>query len=618
MNKIKLWQNKSITPRKTVIFIINNYKKIKTEFHENTLIYFLKIYLRDNNFHSINLFHHEKLIKNNYLPLYKFFKDKNEKIIEFHVIPKDAKYPTNSNIKKENENLNNTSQINNNTNPSTDNIKNNKSKPANKKSKSVDTKKIKLKNNSTSVQSNPKIIKENNNTNQTERLKNINHKINGTDIQKNIEIKNKELEDLCKQHEEEISTLKKEITEAKLKISDLENNNTILTKNLSIKNLPLNISNSNLEIISKNTNQNNSYRKLEVRSSSVISFNILRTFLEKKPSNEPKNLTPCPTKDSYFTNLVPLIKSNNSMENISISPYQSNNNTKREKKENKIVTELIPKENLLEKNGLHFPLNYIKYSFSFNYLSKDELLFFSTINKKEGVCFCYYLLNILNDKINNIIDQQNNLSSKYNTLLDTNNNLRSSILLSHISKSGLRMLGNPKFLDVYENSDLDYFINEKIVLFIYRILFQLYNKFGDNMTIAPRVFMTMVIDEIKNGSTNFENYGKYLYDLIDYKVNFEIENIIKVKEMMEKFEIKGIEGTVLSKIDKTTAYVGYIVKDMMNFCGLFKNTRSKDQVKDNEKIEIINEYGNIRAMKEKYMNVFNKMIEIVSKYYGKE
>ena len=619
MNKNNIMRNQSITPRKTVIFIINNYKKIKTEFHENTLIYFLKIYLRDNNFRNINLFYQEKLIKNDHAPLYKFFKNKNEKQIQFNVKPKDTNLPRNNNIiKKENGNnspiIKNKTNININTNINTNNIKNNKSKSINKKNKSVDNKKINLRKNTASIHSKPIIFNESNNTNQNKILKNYDHDTIGTETQKNIENNNnKELEKLCKLQEDEISTLKKEITEAKLKISDLENNNSLLTKNLNNKNLSLNVSSSNLEIISKNNTQN---KKLEIRSLSVISLNTSYTFLGKKPINEPKNLTPCPTKDSYISKITPIIKNSNSMKSISVSPYQSNNNLKIEKKENKI--ELISKENLLEKNGLHIPLNYMKYSFLFNYLSKDELLFFSTINKKEGICFCYYLLNTINDKINNIIDKQNNLSLKYNELLDTNNNSRSSFLLSHISKSGLRILGNSKFLEVYEKSDLDYFVNEKIVLFIYRVLFQFYNKFGDNMSITPRVFMSMVVNEIKNGTANFDSYGKYLYDLIDNKMNLEIENIIKVKEIIEKFEIKSIEGVLLSKIDRTTAYIGYIVKDMLTFCGLFKKLKSKDEMKDNEKIEIINEYGNIRGMKDKYMNVFNKMIGIIPKYCEKK
>ena len=623
-----MWTRKSINPRKTVVFIVNNYKKIKTEFHENTLIYFLKIYLRDNNYRNVNLFHQEKLVKNDLAPLYNFFKDKNEKLIQFHVVPKGAKYPTDNNsTKKENEIGNYTSRIKNNTNTNTNTNKTSRSKSTQKKDKSDCNKKNNLKINKTKkaaasqdtkngngqVKPNSKIINENNNNTQSEVLKNSDTDSGGIDIQINIETSNKELEDLCKMQGEEISSLKKEITEARLKISNLENNSNLLTK----KNLSLNVSNSNFEIIPKTNTKNNSKKKLDARSLSVISFNTSYTILGKKPLDEPKSLTPCPTKEIYNTNLVPLMKNNNSMKNISISPYQSNNNIKIAKKEKKAIV-LIPKEDLLQKNGLHTPENYIKYSSLFNYLSKDELLLFSIINKKDGVCFCYHLLNILNDKINSIIDKQNNLSSKYNELLDTNNSPRSSVLLSHISKSGLKMLANPKLLEVYQNPDLDYFISNKIVLFIYRVLFQFYNKFGDNMIKAPTIFMSMVTNEIKNGSAKFDNYGAYLYDLIDNKMNLEIENVIKVKEIMGIFEITSIEGILLSKIDRTTAYVGYIVKDILTFCGLLKNAKSKDEIKDNEKIEIINEYGNKKGMKDKYMSVFNKIIGVIPKYCEKD
>ena len=82
-----MYKNTSIFQRKKVIFIIGKGKNITTQFNLNTTILYLKIYIRDrlNISSKFDLLYNSHPIKINSLPLYKFFKDLNQKSIKFTI-----------------------------------------------------------------------------------------------------------------------------------------------------------------------------------------------------------------------------------------------------------------------------------------------------------------------------------------------------------------------------------------------------------------------------------------------------------------------------------------------------------------------------------------------------
>ena len=86
-----MFQNASVFQRKKVIFNIDKNKSITNEFNFNTTILYIKIYIRDRlNLSNFILLYKSKPIRNNSLPLYKFFKDPNKKSIIFTIKPKNS------------------------------------------------------------------------------------------------------------------------------------------------------------------------------------------------------------------------------------------------------------------------------------------------------------------------------------------------------------------------------------------------------------------------------------------------------------------------------------------------------------------------------------------------
>ena len=77
----------SANPRKNVFFNIDNEYVINCEFSERNTIQYMKIYLRDSqNLNEFNIYFCGHLIKNDHLPLYKFFYlNPNAKNIIFHI-----------------------------------------------------------------------------------------------------------------------------------------------------------------------------------------------------------------------------------------------------------------------------------------------------------------------------------------------------------------------------------------------------------------------------------------------------------------------------------------------------------------------------------------------------
>jgi hypothetical protein len=166
---------------------------------------------------------------------------------------------------------------------------------------------------------------------------------------------------------------------------------------------------------------------------------------------------------------------------------------------NNDIQKILSKDNLLKNDSLQIPLVYDSYYSIFKYLNNDEILRFSLLNKLNGVCVMYYWMNYLENKIIYLNQNYKKLSDKYNSLNEKLNTVasKSNSILSYFSKSGLKVLNSPHYLDIY-NNPVENFTKDKIILFIYKMFFH-FNKLYDyeKDKLSDNDFILLIQKEIK-------------------------------------------------------------------------------------------------------------------------
>ena len=527
--------NKSMFQRKTVIFQIGKGNRIITEFNENTTLNYLKIYVRDRtNIKKFDLYLQGKPVKNYAIPLYKFFRNRSDKIIKFY-------------IKVNNDNTN-------------DKLKSN-----NKDTLNLHTYRNKYKNNEKFKLYEQEIsfVKERND----QLLNNINkYKANITESIKN-ENRNKEkynsIESLLAKQKEKIDLLKKQINIASTKYNKLHNQSMEKENRINQNKLKYTESSDNFEIISKHPKPKKSLsvesfyamyprqkRNYAIKSINLTSENIKKergrgsadstnilsssmdnNLLKISTSNMNNNKDNINENDLDVININQLQNSRNEkkiffkkdnnkniIKDIDHSPYHSNDKSQNEykyqikeyntnelkgnnsnkslintskisqdsmdileqKEEESIsfntimnnfnkndIKQLLSKEELLNKDSLNLPASYDIYNSVFKFLNESEILSFSIINKPNGVSVLYHWMNFLQNKIKYLEDNYTSLITKYNSLNEKLNSVesKSNSILSYFSKSGLRVLNSPHYLDIYNNT-AEYFTKDPIFLLL--------------------------------------------------------------------------------------------------------------------------------------------------------
>ena len=703
-------KTKSMFQRKKVIFQIGKGNRIISEFNENTTVLYLKIYVRDRiNIKKFDLYLKGNPIKNNNIPLYRFFQNKNDKIIKF-------------NIKINNEN--NSEKINS-INKDNNNIYNNRDKFKNKNKE-----KLKL------YEEEISFVKERNN----QLINNINkYKENISEYIKNESRNNEKcnsIENLLPKQKDKINLLKKEINDDnnkykilknksvekenrikknKLKYTESNDNFSIISKyqkpkrclsiesfnamyphekknyrmktiNLSSENIKRNRDRDSMDstnVLSSSMDYNNSQLKISTNNISNVKRNnsddinendleVIKIDELQNSRNEKKKIT---KKDfNYNTNYI--------KKEIDHSPYYSNEKNQKEYKYqikeyntnysetnnknsmdtskisqdsmdnlsikeednidfNKIMNEfnnkknikqILSKDDLLNKDNLKIPISYDTYFTVFEFLDKNEILSFSSVNKSNGISALYYWMNYLENKINYLNDNYKNLIEKYNSLAEKINNVESkpNNILSNFSKSGLKVLNSPHYLDIYNNG-VDYFTKDDIFLFIYKMLFQFNKLYDSNNNISDNDFITLMLNEIKDKTKEKKSLKEYIYNLLDKGIEFSFETVIKAKNIMKKYNIDVIEGNRLAKIDRASAIIGHVIKDIMGFTGLMvkanisrktSNSGPKGGIFEEDisfsslKNKIIMVCEQISNERNKYENVVKKIKEIILKFYN--
>ena len=678
-----MYQNTSIFQRKKVIFNLGNGKSIINEFNLNTTILFIKIYIRDRlNISNFDLLYNSNPIKSNSIPLYRFFTNINKKSIKFTIkqrksienkiniklYEKEYTKIKNTNIKlmnniktyknnisqvtiKENKNIQRYKSLENlllRQNEEINRLKKEINDANNRyiklKQKKPNLKYIESNNNFSIISSKYKIPKclsmESFNTMYLNNSKN-NNTYYRTQNNTNANVSNpKERSSF-----ELIRDLSSIDNNSKINYNYNETNNNLITNynETSILNMESNPNTyrltrenynecSNLfkdyNKISRNENAKKKEsiyglndNNLDNKNYSVIKY---RYQLKEYNINE--------IRQKYANKN----KNENEDNNINVSQ-----NIQEKKEEDKIdFTEIVDcfkqindindkikqrMNNISDRHRIN--RNFIQI---FKYLNCEDIYSFSIVNKSSGVCSYYYLLNIFLNKIDYYNTKYSSLKTRYEELLSsfTKVEVKSNLILSNNSKSGLRILNSPHYINTF-NNPIEYFTKNKNGLFIYKILFQ----FSTNKIPIEddNLFISKMLEEIKAKTAIKKSIRDFIYNLIDKNLDFSFDNINKCKELMKQYNIENMEINNMGEMDRPTTIIGYVVKDIMEFNGLIKAEDKKAKgfgvfVKKDKKDEddsknngLKNKILSVCELIEKEIlkceNSCKKIEEIISKYY---
>ena len=678
-----MYQNASIFQRKKVIFNLGNGKSIINEFNLNTTILFIKIYIRDRlNISNFDLLYDSNPIKSNSIPLYRFFTNINKKSIKFTIkqrksienkiniklYEKEYTKIKNTNIKlmnniktyknnisqvtiKENKNIQRYKSLENlllRQNEEINRLKKEINDANNRyiklKQKKPNLKYIESNNNFSIISSKYKIPKclsmESFNTMYLNNSKN-NNTYYRTQNNTNANVSNPK-ERSSFELIRDLSSIDKN---SKINYNYNETNNNLITNynETSILNMESNPNTyrltrenynecSNLfkdyNKISRNENAKKKEsiyglndNNLDNKNHSVIKY---RYQLKEYNINE--------IRQKYANKN----KNENEDNNINVSQ-----NIQEKKEEDKIdFTEIVDcfkqindindkikqrMNNISDRHRIN--RNFIQI---FKYLNCEDIYSFSIVNKSSGVCSYYYLLNIFLNKIDYYNTKYSSLKTRYEELLSsfTKVEVKSNLILSNNSKSGLRILNSPHYINMF-NNPIEYFTKNKNGLFIYKILFQ----FSTNKIPIEddNLFISKMLEEIKAKTAIKKSIRDFIYNLIDKNLDFSFDNINKCKELMKQYNIENMEINNMGEMDRPTTIIGYVVKDIMEFNGLIKAEDKKAKgfgvfVKKDKKDEddsknngLKNKILSVCELIEKEIlkceNSCKKIEEIISKYY---
>ena len=619
-----MYQNASIFQRKKVIFNYGNGKCITNEFNLNTTILYIKIYIRDRlNISNFDLLYNSHLIKSNSIPLYKYFNDLNKKSIKLTIRQREnidnrininlyekeyAKMKT-TNIKLMNNIKTYKNNINQVTQKENKNIKRYKSlenlliqqnEEINRLKKEINdanNRYIKLKqnklkldyiesnNNFSIIPSNLKLPKclsmesfnamylNNSKSNNTyyRTQNNTNNNINNINIQKD-----------------------RGSFELMKDLSSIDNNSKINYNYNDTNNNIININENSILNIESNSNTNRLIKENYNECSSIFKDN----FKFSRNENAKKKESIYASNDNNINNKNEIIKYRYQLKEYNINDikqkYESKDKKEKEdinkhqniikevKADNEfdfleIINSFKPDNNINNKIKQEMDNNISdKYKINkcfiqvFKYLTNKDIYSFSLINKSSGICSLYFSLNNYLNKIDYLNSKKSSLKIRYAELISSliKEEIISNKILSNNSKSGLRILNSPHYINTF-NNPIEYFTKNKNCLFIYKMLFQFStNKIPiDN----DNIFISSMLEEIKNKTETKKSIRDFIYNLIDKNIDFSFDNIIKCKQIMNQYGINNMEISNMGELDRPTTIIGYVVRDIMEFIGLIKS-----------------------------------------------
>jgi hypothetical protein len=588
----KLRKHSSILlSKKTVVFIVNYQKQIFTEFSDNTKIISLKKYIQHNlNNKYIDILYNGHTVKNDW-SLSDLCRD-NQKIkrLFFTVVnKKEAKLVKDEEKKAQNYEKQIMEMKNNNYKLNNELLKLQKEDNENK---------LKNKNSSEKCKSINKIYIQ-----QEEEINKLTKEL--SQINENIDVMSKNLENSKCMAESrsrfEISS-KNNFKKAN-SIVHLETTYTIKGKNSdkSLMNTKKQTSAVNLKkprISGDNTTINTNTNNVSSNNSEVVitTSNKNITNATVNTANTENNLpTKTDEENDQKNNIKDIIDKNKEIINKGYNPKFLEINFKS-----------IDKDLSLENNPINDSIK--KWFTIFQFLDLNDQLLFSSTNKQNDLSVLFYWMYYLNYKIKKIDDKFDIMKKEYIEIHDP-----STFALSRFTKTAFKMLNNANYSKAFENS-VDYFKDEKkYFLSIYKLLFQIAKilEAEDIVNMDEEQFLNKMIEIMKTRNGKGGPLGNYVQNIITNNIDLSFENILKVNEILKKYNIDKINTNEISKMDKTTGVISMIIKDVIMFMGFYLDEKNKDEkllLKNN----LIIEFQNIILLKESYKENIDKIKKLIS------
>ena len=636
--------------RKKVIFNIDKDNSISNQFNLNTTIYYIKIYIRDrlNLSSNFDLFYKSKIIKSNKIPLYKFFKNSNQNSVTFTIKKRKPPEKKTNNKSQEkdhipikvtnNKLINNIKSFKNHTNITKDITQKDKDEIRYKSLENY-------------------IIKQNAEINKLKKeVKEANNRY--------IKLKQKKLNYIKSNDSFSIiskcgSTPKLLFMESfnTMYLNNTKNTNTYyntnsnLIRDLNFKygknsyNLTNNDPNNDIYINEENSFSANNIFKDNCKTSrnerakykSLIPFNN-RSQNNRRISKNEEVKYQYNMKEYNVNNIRPIYEANKrKSKNSELFIISQNKPQKEIKEEDKIDFNIIMRLFIMNNDWDESIKKYVKkisyknklnqcFMQIFKYLKNTDIFSFSLINKSNGICSLYYILNYLKQKIAYLNSNYFSLKFRYEQLFIKFIQAKSKpdLILSQNTISSLKILTSPHYINIF-NNPAQFFTKNKICIFIYRMLYQFssnkINEIGND-----NYFILSMLEEIKIKTAKEKNIKEYIYNLINKNIEFNFDNIKECKKIMKKYGIDNLEKNQLEgSLDRPSTIIGYVVKDIMEFTGLIKSSEKKLK-KDKNKNEN-NDFHN--GLKNKILivcelieneiykcqNNCNKIEVIINKYY---
>ena len=636
--------------RKKVIFNIDKDNSISNQFNLNTTIYYIKIYIRDrlNLSSNFDLFYKSKIIKSNKIPLYKFFKNSSQNSVIFTIKKRKPPEKKTNNKSQEkdhipikvtnNKLINNIKSFKNHTNITKDITQKDKDEIRYKSLENY-------------------IIKQNAEINKLKKeVKEANNRY--------IKLKQKKLNYIKSNDSFSIiskcgSTPKLLFMESfnTMYLNNTKNTNTYyntnsnLIRDLNFKygknsyNLTNNDPNNDIYINEENSFSANNIFKDNCKTSrnerakykSLIPFNN-RSQNNRRISKNEEVKYQYNMKEYNVNNIRPIYEANKrKSKNSELFIISQNKPQKEIKEEDKIDFNIIMRLFIMNNDWDESIKKYVKkisyknklnqcFMQIFKYLNNADIFSFSLINKSNGICSLYYILNYLKQKIAYLNSNYFSLKFRYEQLFIKFIQAKSKpdLILSQNTISSLKILTSPHYINIF-NNPAQFFTKNKICIFIYRMLYQFssnkINEIGND-----NYFILSMLEEIKIKTAKEKNIKEYIYNLINKNIEFNFDNIKECKKIMKKYGIDNLEKNQLEgSLDRPSTIIGYVVKDIMEFTGLIKSSEKKLK-KDKNKNEN-NDFHN--GLKNKILivcelieneiykcqNNCNKIEVIINKYY---
>ena len=324
----------------------------------------------------------------------------------------------------------------------------------------------------------------------------------------------------------------------------------------------------------RNNINDKSKKKIRARTADVKKRNkVANKKVNKEKNDIENNLKLIDLKIEDIKEHVP-IKDND--EEIKSEKNKEIIQPKIEEKKEEIKEEIKPEEIKPEEKEINKFDNIIEDKIIktlISFLDKESLFNFCSCNKK----LIKYLTDKLNDllltlELNNNINENSTIQNQI-TILKTKypeqyNLEPPKLSLSRGTIKALELLNNEDYTKIFNNKELLPPLDE--IIFVYRIFFQFLNNNEFKYIKDEKLFWIEASDFILNIINKCdEKLGDYFKNSID-NFDFSPKNIYEAKKLIKGKEDQ-LKPANFTKICATTGLIIFLVKDMLEYCGIILN-----------------------------------------------